>query len=312
MPTLQQLRYLVAVADQLNFSRAAEICNVAQPTLSMQLRALEERLGARLVERNRARVSLTPLGREVARRARTVIDGIEDIREVARRGDPEAPQAALRIGVVQTVGAYVLSVAMPGLRAAWPEMRINVREEHPETLIRQLLEGVFDVILLGDELRRDDVEQVPLITEPMLAVIPAGHRLAGLAEIQPSELAGETVLAFDGGPALRRAVTRLCSWTGARLARDYEGTTLDTLRQMVATGMGISLLPALYVRSEVLREQLVVARPLSEAALTRQITMVWRRDAPRRRSYAAIAAAFRESLMPWHADPLHRQSDSAS
>lgn len=300
MPTLQQLRYLVAVADQLNFSRAAELCNVAQPTLSMQLRALEERLGAQLVERSRARVSLTPVGRDVARRAREVIDSIEDIREVARRGDPDAPQASLRIGVVQTVGAYVLSVAMPGLRAAWPEMRVNVREERTETLIRQLLEGTFDVILLGEDLRREDVEQAPLITEPLLAVIPADHRLAGQSEIAPADLAGETVLGFDGGPALRRAATRLCTWSGARLARDYEGTTLDTLRQMVAAGMGISLLPALYIRSEVLREQLVVARPLSGAVLTRNLTMVWRRDAPRRQSYTAIAANFRESLNPWH------------
>src|SRR5690606_1868040 len=160
----QQLRYLVAVADQLNFSRAAELCNVAQPTLSMQLRTLEQRLGVQLVERNRARVSLTPIGRDLARRARAVIDGVEDIREVARRGDPDAPQALLRIGVVQTVGAYVLSVAMPGLRSTWPEMRVNVREERTETLIRQLLEGTFDVVLLGEDLRREDVEQVPLIS----------------------------------------------------------------------------------------------------------------------------------------------------
>lgn len=298
MPTLQQLRYLVAVADTLSFSRAAEICRVTQPTLSMQLRELETRLGTRLVERTRARVLMTPVGEAVARRARAVMAEIDDMREIARRDDPEAPQAALRLGVVQTVGAYVLSVAMPALRHAYPQMRLQVREERFDMLIRQLLDGAHDAILLPEAVDRPDLEGQLLAVEPLQAVLPADHRLAGRALIHPADLAGETVLTMEGSPDLQAQVARFCSEAGAAQARDYEGTTLDTLRQMVAAGMGVSLLPTLYIRSEVMREQLVVARPLAAGAPVRALSMVWRRDTPRARTHAALATLLRDSLLP--------------
>lgn len=301
MPTLQQLRYLVSIADTLNFSRAAELCNVAQPTLSMQLKALEERLGARLVERTRARVFLTPTGHEIARRARGVLAEIDDIREVGRRDDPAATQARLQLGVVQTVGAYVLSVAMPALRARFPEMRIWVRDETPEALVRQLLDGSQDAILLPEALQRNGLICAPLIVEPLQVVLPAEHPLARKAQIDPQDLRGESILTMERGHRLHGQIVALCEAVGAEHVSDYEGATLDTLRQMVATGMGISLLPALYVRSEVMREQLVTARPMSSGAPFRQISLIWRRNAPREATYAALAACLRGCLRPWDA-----------
>lgn len=301
MPTLQQLRYLTAIADTSSFSRAAELCRVAQPTLSMQLRSLEERLGARLVERTRSRVFLTPTGHEIARRARSILAEIDDIREVARRDDPRAPQARLQLGVVQTVGAYVLSVAMPALRTRFPEMRIWVRDEAPDVLLRQLLDGSQDAILLPEELHRPGLVCAQLLVEPLQLVLPSDHPLARKAQIDPEDLRGETILSMERGHGLHDQIFRLCRQVGADHAGDYAGTTLDTLRQMVATGMGITLLPALYVRSEVLREELVTARPMSRDAPVRNISLIWRENAPREPTYRALADCLRECLAPWAA-----------
>lgn len=299
MITLQQLRYLVAVADTLSFSRAADICNVTQPTLSMQIKELEQRLSVRLIERTRARVIVTPVGQEITRRARAVLAEIDDIREIARNDDPDATQAVLQMGVVQTVGAYVLAVAMPAIRDGFPALRLFVHEDRAEALARQLADGARDVLLLPDQIARPGLISQPLITEPLMLVLPADHRLARLDRIAPGDLAGETILSMEGGAVLQDDIARLCADTGAIHARDYEGTTLDTLRQMVATGMGLSLLPALYVRSEVLREQQVVARPLSARAPVRPISLVWRSGSPRQKTYQRLAAILRDSLAPW-------------
>lgn len=300
MPTLQQLRYLVAIADTLSFSHAAEICRVAQPTLSIQLKELETRLGARLVERTRARVSVTPTGQEIAKRARAMLTSLDDIREIASRNDPAAPQALLQIGVVQTVGAYVLSVTMPALRQAFPHMKIQVREERSDILLRQLADGVHDVILLPDVTGAQGLEHHHLLSEPLMVVMPIDHPLARQDSVMPADLAGETMLAMECGHRLQDQIIGLCRDIGAHHASDYEGTTLDTLRQMVAIGMGISLLPALYVRSEVLREQLVTARPMGLRAPVRDIALIWRGNSPRKATYALIAENLRVSLQPWN------------
>lgn len=308
MPTLQQLRYLVAVADTLSFSRAAAICSVAQPTLSMQIKELENRLQARLIERTRARVVVTTIGEEVARRARAMLADLDDIREIARCNDPAAPPTLLQIGVMQTVGAYVLSLGVPPLRQQYPDMRIQIREEREDILLRQLGDGVHDVILLAEEIEHSNFECRLLMTEPLMAVLPADHRLAQRAVIAPDDLAGETIMTMECSPRLRAQIMGLCAQVGARHDRDYEGTTLDTLRQMIAIGMGVSLLPALYVRSEVVREQSVVACPLSCEAPVRNISLFWRKDSPRTATYEAVAENLRENLQPWH----HSQVRTAS
>ncbi|MBK4216401.1 LysR family transcriptional regulator [Paracoccus caeni] len=299
MVTLQQLRYLVAVADTLNFSRAAELCHVTQPTLSMQIKELEERLSARLIERTRARVLLTPVGQEIARRARAIMAEMDDIREIARRDDPNATQAILHMGVVKTVGAYVLAVAMPSLRRSFPDLRLFVHEDPTDALIRQLSDGARDALLLPEALHRNDLESRHLMNEPLLMVLPADHELARQDSISPEDLSGQTILGMEGGRYLNTQIDRLCRDVGAIHARDYEGTTLDTLRQMVAAGMGLSLLPALYVRSEVLREQQVTARPLAARAPVRPISLVWRKGAPRSRTYSALAENLRDCLAEW-------------
>lgn len=298
MPTLQQLRYLIAIADTLNFSRAAELSHVTQPTLSMQLKEMEARLGVQLVERTRARVLLTPVGNEVARRARTIQSELDDIREIARRNDPSALEPKLKMGVVHTVGAYVLSLIMPDLRDQFPDLRISVREGRLEDLPQRLLDGVHDVLLLPDDPHRPDLTSVRLLREPLQLVLPTDHPLSAREAIEPEDLAGETILTMERGHRIHEQIATLCREVGAVHASDYAGTTLDTLRLMVATGMGMSLLPALYVRSDVLREKLVVARPLSRNAPVRDLTMCWRAASPRAASYERLAGTMKRCLLP--------------
>lgn len=304
MPSLQQLRYLVRVADTLSFSRAAALCHVSQPTLSMQIKELEAKLGTRLVERTRARVLMTPTGEDLARRARHILAQIEDMREIAARADPTRAEGLVQLGVEQTVGAYVLSVAMPALRAAFPQLQLHVREDRTEGLIRAVTEGAHDLALLPAPLpdasaAQSGLVQMHLLREPLHLVLPVDHPLARQDIISPEALSGEVVLSMDRDHALGAQTARLCASVNAEHRTDFAGTSLDTLRQMVATGMGISLLPALYIRSEVAREQAVVARPLREGAPVRDITLLWRDTAPRAAGYARIGTALREILVPW-------------
>ena len=295
MPTLQQFRYLVAVADSLHFRRAAEGLGVTQPTLSAQLQQLEAKLGVQLVERSRAGVALTTVGVEVAARARRVLRDVADIEAVARAGtDPLA--GTVRLGVVGSLGSYFLPLVIPALHAAHPGLKLYVREGVATDLLGRLRDGTLDVLFFPVPLEADDLVVTPLFHEPLLAVLPAGHAKAGEAIVPREALEGETLMTLEAGHRLHDTVARLAEETGARLSLDYEGTSLDTLRQMVASGLGLTVLPALYVRSEVAREALVVARPLSDPQPGRDIGMVWRRRAAHGAAFGALADTIRRTL----------------
>lgn len=295
MPTLQQFRYLVAVADMLHFRRAAESVHVTQPTLSAQLRDLEGKLGVQLVERSRSGVTLTPVGAQVAARARDVLRDVADIAALARSGtDPLA--GTVRVGIVGSLGGYFLPLVIPALHASWPRLKFYVREGTAEDLLGRLRDGALDVLFFPVPLDAPGLHIAPLFHEPLLVVIPSDHPLAAFPVVDRAALRGETVMTLESGHRLHETVAALCEETGARLSLDYEGTSLDTLRQMVATGLGLSVLPALYVRSEVAREALVTARPLSDPAPGREIAMIWRRTAAQGGAYDALAQAIRETL----------------
>ena len=295
MPTLQQYRYLVAVADTLHFRRAAETVHVTQPTLSTQLRELEERLGVQLVERSRSGVTLTPIGQEIVARARGLLRDAADIATLARTGaDPLA--GTIRVGVVGSLGSYFLPLVIPALHAAHPKLKFYVREGTATDLLTRLRDGALDLLFFPTPLEDRTLHVAPLFHEPLLVVLPSDHPLAAQAVVDRSALRGETVMTLEAGHRLHDTVAALCAETGAILSLDYEGTSLDTLRQMVATGLGLSVLPALYVRSEVARENLVTARPLSDPAPGRDIGIVWRTTAAQGGAYVKLAAAIRETL----------------
>ncbi len=295
MPTLQQLRYLTALADHLHFRRAAEACHVTQPTLSAQIKELEARLGGAVVERGPGRVLLTPLGQEIAERSRRVLREVEEIRRVARARQTMLA-SVIRVGVVQSVCSYFLPLVIPDLHAEYPKLGLYVREGLPDVLLAGLEDGALDLLFFPMPVKRAELETLSLFREPIHVVAPQDHRLAAEADVDPAMLRGETILSLESGHRLDDLVRTICADYGARLAADYEGTSLDTLRQMVATGMGVSLMPALYVRSEVAREEMVVARPFRGTPPSRTIGMVWRRATAREAEFRLLARIICQSL----------------
>ncbi len=280
MPSFQQLRYLVAVADQLHFRRAAEACNVTQPTLSAQIKELELRLGATLVERSRSKVIMTPTGKEIAERGRRILREVSEIHTIAKSRQ-SLMSSVIRIGVVQTVGSYFLPLVIPDLHKTYPKLGLYIREGLPDLLLRNLEDGALDLLFFPLPVNRAELETQSLFREPIQVVMPIDHRLAAEPEIDPVMLRGETVLSLERGHRLYELVRTISDDYGVELSHDYEGTSLDTLRQMVATGMGLSLMPALYVKSEVAHQDLVVARPFRGTAPSRTIGMVWRKGTSR-------------------------------
>ncbi|MDJ0936579.1 MAG: LysR substrate-binding domain-containing protein [Kiloniellales bacterium] len=295
MPTLKQLRYLVAVAETLHFRRAAEMSHVSQPTLSGQLRELEERLGVQLVERSRSKVILTPLGRQIAERAKTVLRDVQDVVELAKQG--QAPLGGtIRVGVLQSLGPYFLPHILPELHGRYRDLKLYVREGMPTALLERLDQGNLDMLFFPLPVQGAELRSVRLFREPLWVVVPGEHRLASRETIRRSDLEGETFLTLERGHRLHDQVRALCEQYGAKLSLDYEGTSLDTLRQMVAMGMGLSLLPALYVRSEVLHDRQVVAREVKSGVPHRMIGMVWRRHSGRQEEYETLAGQIRGIL----------------
>lgn len=296
MPSLQQLRYLVAVADQLHFRRAAEACNVTQPTLSAQIKDMELRLGTTLIERSRSKVLLTPTGRDIVERARRILREVAEIHAIAKSRQ-SVLSAVIRIGVVQTVGSYFLPLVIPDLHQKYPKLGLYIREGLPDVLLRGLEEGALDLLFFPLPVNRAELETQSLFREPIQVVVPSDHRLAQEPEIDPVMLRGETILSLEPGHRLHELVRTISEDYGVELSHDYEGTSLDTLRQMVATGMGLSLMPALYVKSEVAHQDLVVARPFRGTAPTRTIGMVWRKGTSREDEFRLLSALICRSLM---------------
>ncbi|MGB3553858.1 MAG: hydrogen peroxide-inducible genes activator [Jannaschia sp.] len=295
MPTLQQFRYLVAVADTLHFRRAAESVHVTQPTLSAQLRELEAKLGVRLVERSRSGVTLTAVGQEVSDRARRVLRDVADIAALARSG-ADAFDGTIRVGLVGSLGSYFLPLVIPALHDAYPKLKFYVREGLASDLMSRLRNGTLDLLFFPLPVEEPSLRVLPLFHEPLLVVMPSDHRLAAAARVERGDLRGETVMTLETGHRLHDTVAAIAAETGAELSLDYEGTSLDTLRQMVATGLGLSILPALYVRSEVARESLVVARPLSDPEPGRDIGMIWRRSTAQGDAFEQLGQTIRTAL----------------
>lgn len=295
MPTVKQLRYLVAIADTLHFRRAAEMTHVTQPTLSGQLRELESRLGVQLVERSRARVVLTPIGKEIATLARTVLRDVQRITEVAKHGQ-QPLGGTIRLGVLPTLGPYLFPHILPELHENYPDLKLYVREGMPTALMYGLEEGQLDLLLFALPVRNGDLQTTRLFREPLWIAAPADHRLADKDFADRSDLKGETVLSLERGHRLHEQVSHLCEQYGAALSLDYEGTSLDTLRQMVAMGMGLSFFPSLYVHAEILEDDQVVARQMRSHPPNRMVGMIWRKNSPSQADYLTLASLIRRIL----------------
>lgn len=292
MPTLRQLEYLVALADLGHFGRAAQACHVSQPSLSQQLRALEQRLGVCLVERNQTVVELTPIGREVAARARNLLVGVEDIRELARRAQ-EGIAGTIRFGVTPTLGPYLMSDVIYALHRNEPGLRLYIREGIPDEQALELTRGQLDMLLGPLPIAGDNLTVEPLFRERLFLVAAPDHPLAQKQALLKSDLRGIEILSLHSTHHLHRQVAGFCLELGMILLRDYEGTSLDSLRQMAGTGLALTVLPEFYIRSEVGGSFGVKVLEIEDWKPTRSIAAAWRRGAAYADAYRAIAECVR-------------------
>lgn len=293
LPTIRQLVYLVAIADTGRFSLAAERSNVSQPSLSAQIAQLEHNLGAKLFERGRHGAMLTPIGQEIAVRARRLLAEAREL-EAAVLASRENLGGLIRLGALPTVGPYLLPRVVPELHAKHPALRLYVREMRTVDLEAALRGGGFDVILSTPPAEVDGLVVEPLFQEALRIGVPADHRLAAKSVIRVADLAGENILTLEAGHHLSKRAADLAKTARAELLTNYEGTSLDALRQMVGMGMGVSLFPALYIVSEIKSDDAVAVRDILLDDASRWLALVWRDTSPRGRDFAMLADRLRE------------------
>ncbi|WP_058835434.1 DNA-binding transcriptional regulator OxyR [Luteimonas abyssi] len=274
---LRDLRYLVALADHRHFGRAAAACFVSQPTLSTQIRKLEDELGVALVERAPRKVMLTPAGREAADRARRIVSEVEQMKEAARRGqDPQA--GTVRVGIFPTLGPYLLPHVIPRVRTRFPHLELLLVEEKSEVLLSRLRDGRLDAALLALPVDDDQLHTELLFSEPFVLAVPERHPFAGRTSLKLDDLADQRLLLLEDGHCLREQALDVCQLSGAHEKSEFRATSLETLRQMVAANVGITLLPLLAVQPPVARSEDIRLLRFEGHTPTREIAMVWRRS----------------------------------
>jgi LysR family hydrogen peroxide-inducible transcriptional activator len=292
---LRDLRYLVALADERHFGRAAERCHVSQPTLSAQIRKLEEYLGVSLVERRPKRISVTPAGEKIVERARRLLQEADAIVELART-DRDPLAGTLKLALIPTVGPYLLPHVARRLRRALPRLKLLLYEYQTAPLLERLRDGEIDMGILALPVPTDGLETAALYEEPFMLAVPADHALADRDRVTAQDLHGEPLLLLEDGHCLRDQALEVCSRVGAQESQDYRATSLETLRQMVAAGHGVTLLPELAAASPVGATRGLRVKPFVKPAPARTIGAVWRKSTTRGPAIEAIANAVRTAM----------------
>ena len=274
---LRALQYLVTLADVRHFSKAAEQCYVSQPTLSTQIRKLEDELDVQLVERNPRQVMLTGAGKEVVERARGILSEVDAIRSIARRArDPDS--GILRLGVFPTLAPYFLPHVIPPLRTRYPRLLLRLFEEKTEDLLTMLSEGRLDAGLLALPITMEGFVTRRLFEEAFVVAMPEQHHLAARKEIRMSDLESEELLLLEDGHCLRDQALAVCQMAGAQERIDFHASSMETLRLMVAANTGITLMPTLAVKPPVAPTDNLVTRPFAAGGPKRVIVMAWRKS----------------------------------
>ncbi len=295
LPTPQQLRYLAALADHGHFGRAAAACAVSQSTLSAGIIALERLLDAHVLDRSGGkRPIFTPLGLDVLGRARAALTALEQVAESANAArDPLA--GPLRLGVIPTIGPFLLPRLMPALRAAFPRLRLWLREDQTDRLVDDLHAGRLDLVLLALPVSGEAIETLMLSHDPFLAALPTDHRLAGLDPVPVAALGSERLLLLEDGHCLRAQALAACSLPGAASADGFAATSLHTLVHMVAGGLGLTLLPRLAVDGGVMAGADIALRSL-DPPQGRNIGLAWRAKAVRTAEFRSLAPVIADAL----------------
>lgn len=294
-PTLRQLRYLVAVVDRCHFGQAASACNVSQSTLSAGIQELEDLLGATLLERTKRTVVPTPLGRDLAERARGLLSGAEELVDLARAAR-EPMAGPLHLGVIPTIGPFLLPRALPRLREAYPKLQLYLREDQTARLLERLEAGELDAVLLALPYALGDLEVMDLGEDRFSVVYPAGHVLPAADAATPADIAGENLLLLEDGHCLRDQALAACELEAARRNAAFNGTSLHTLAQMVANDLGVTLMPQMALDAGIVRGLDVAVRPLSGKAPHRRIGLAWRRSSARKETFHRLGEALKAEL----------------
>ncbi|MFO7542932.1 MAG: hydrogen peroxide-inducible genes activator [Thiobacillus sp.] len=300
--TLQELKYLVALADHGHFGRAAEACFITQSTLSTQIKKLEEFLGVTLFDRSLKRVTPTPIGQEILLAARNVVEESERIKDLAKHAQ-EPMARTLRLGVIPTLGPYYLPHALTLVHKKHPGLRLLLREEMTPQILEHLADGKLDAGLLALPVDDDNLRVESLFYEPFFAALPAGHALAKQDVLKVPDIMEEKLLLLDEGHCLRDQALDVCG-TGSRGREEVRATSLETLRQMVGMGLGLTLLPALAVDAGPrIGKKLIETRPFKKPAPGRTIGLVWRKRAPFPETFEQLAATLKANL-PAEVEPV--------
>jgi LysR family transcriptional regulator, hydrogen peroxide-inducible genes activator len=299
--TLTELKYIVAVARERHFGKAAEACFVSQPTLSVAVKKLEDELELKIFERNANEVTVTPLGDEIVRQAQSVLEQASAIRDIAKRGkDPLA--GALKLGVIYTIGPYLLPDLVRQMITHTPQMPLMLQENFTVKLLELLRTGEIDCAILAEPFPDAGLALAPLYDEPFFAAVPTTHKLAKQATVSTEDLKQETMLLLGTGHCFRDHVLEVCpefarfSSNAEGIRKSFEGSSLETIRHMVAAGMGVTLVPRLSIPEEAMRakparrkpeDAFVKYLPFEGDPPTRRVVLAWRRSFTR---YEAIAA----------------------
>ena len=299
--TLTELRYIIAVADEKHFGRAASRCFVSQPTLSIGVKRLEDELGVTLFERSKTGVHLTAVAEQLVEKARTILQEVDAFKELSDHvKDPFL--APLRLGAIYTIGPYLFPALLPALKAAEPRLKLYIEESFTGTLRQMLKKGQLDAIIVALPFTEPDVEVPELYTEPFEVLLPANHPWADEAHIPPKQLHTENVLLLGEGHCFRDQVIDACPAL-SRAAHDRnnvvaEGSSLETLRHMVASGLGVTVLPASAAGTKSYAPGYLITKPFSQPEPSRTVAIAWRKQFPRTEAIDLLVDVIRTQVGP--------------
>jgi len=296
--TLTELRYIVTLAQEQHFGRAAERCHVSQPTLSIAVKKLEDELGVALFERTKSRVQPTPLGEQIVAQANLVLEQSAAIKDMAEAGKDQL-SSPLAVGAIFTIGPYLLPQFIPHLQSIASKMPLYVEEGYTHSLRKKLRNGELDVIIVALPFVEPDVVTQSLFDEPFVVLMPKSHPLAAKTEIDPAELGDEKMLLLGEGHCFRDQVLTTCTGLQHGNGDDHpgnvrtaaEGSSLETLRHMVASGLGITILPISAAENSIYSSEVLVTRPFISPAPSRTVALAWRASFPRHKAIDALRKA---------------------
>lgn len=280
MPTLRRLEYLIAISRNRSFHAAAHAAGVSQPTLSQQIKLLEAELGVTLVDRGLGGGELTPVGRDVVERAGRIMREVEDLKRTSRLSQTGGDVGILRFGASPTIGPYLLPEVVADLHAAKPNLRIQIREGIPDEQVGVLADGAIDILLTPMPLPHGDMHVQLLFQEPLRIVASNDHPLAKRRKLERGDFAGYGMLTMDARHHLSRQVGEICNALSMNIVRDYEGTSLDGVYQMAASGLALAVLPEIYLRSNAGAAGGVNVLNFRNDRMRRQVALLWRKEAP--------------------------------